>query len=165
MVRSVLVVENAEAPSLRRQRASRHETHVHDTFKRRHCIARPADFFEWSGPKAARQPWYISAADGGLLGFAGLYDTWDDPETGDELRSCTIVVGPANRFMSSIHERMPVILGPAAWPAWFEAPNDSLLRPAPEDLLQRWPVTSVMNASRYDAADAIEAIGEPVPPI
>ena len=45
-------------------------------FRQRRCIIPASGFFEWSGPKEARQPWFISAADGGILLFAGLYGRW-----------------------------------------------------------------------------------------
>jgi putative SOS response-associated peptidase YedK len=32
---------------------------------------------------------HISAADGGLLRFAGLWDRWKNPETGEPTISCT----------------------------------------------------------------------------
>lgn len=39
--------------------------------------------------------------------------------------------------MSSVHDRVPVMLPPAAWPAWFDVPDAGLLWPALEDVLQR----------------------------
>jgi len=126
-----------------------------DAFKRRRCIVPASGFFEWSGPKEAREPWFISAADGGLLGFAGLWDRWRNPETGEEVRSFTIIVTSANLFMGEIHDRMPVILPPEAWADWLAEPRDDLLKPAPEETLRRWRVTAAMNSSRYEAADAV----------
>ena len=133
-----------------------------DAWKRRRCIIPASGFFEWSGPKTARQPHYISAADGGLLGFAGLYDSWRDRESGEEVQSCTIIVTGANVFMGEIHDRMPVILPPATWLRWFAAPELDLLRPAGEELLQRWEVTPEMNSSRFDAPAAVEPLQTPL---
>ncbi|MDQ0510618.1 SOS response-associated peptidase [Ancylobacter amanitiformis] len=129
-----------------------------DAFRSRRCIIPASGFFEWSGPKGDRQPWYITAASGELLGFAGLYDRWRNPETGEEVPSCTIIVTTANSFMGQIHDRMPVILDKADWQAWLEEPREDLLKPAPEGLLRRWRVTQAMNSSRYKEADAIEPV-------
>ena len=52
-----------------------------DAFVRRRCIV-PADgFFEWSGPKTAGDRSGSTTRDGGLLYFAGLYESWRDPAT------------------------------------------------------------------------------------
>jgi len=45
-------------------------------FRQRRCVV-PADgFYEWTGPKAKRQPLWIYPRAGGLTLFAGLYETW-----------------------------------------------------------------------------------------
>ena len=80
-------------------------------FKRGRCII-PADgFYEWQaragGPK---QPFCIRAADGSILGFAGLRDRWEGPD--GALDTCTIITTTANALMAPIHDRMPVILAP-----------------------------------------------------
>ena len=47
-----------------------------EAFRQRRCVV-PADgFFEWVGPKTKRQPLWIHARAGGLLLFAGLYQSW-----------------------------------------------------------------------------------------
>ena len=42
--------------------------------------------------------------------FAGLWETWRDHESGEILRSFTIITTQANDMVSPIHNRMPVIL-------------------------------------------------------
>ena len=39
-----------------------------------------------------KQPYYFSAAHGGVLSMAGLWDRWKDIESGEPLLSCTIIV-------------------------------------------------------------------------
>jgi len=39
-----------------------------------------------SHTKLDGKPPYISAADGGMLSFAGLWDRWKNPETGELVR-------------------------------------------------------------------------------
>jgi len=48
--------------------------------------------------------------DGGVLSFAGRWDRWKNPETGEPVISCTIIVTDANELTRPIHHRMPVIL-------------------------------------------------------
>src|SRR3984885_12947334 len=68
---------NARAETVSSKPAFRH------AFKRRRCLL-PADgYYEWqSQPGAAKQPIYISRADGRSLALAGLYELWRDPAVG-----------------------------------------------------------------------------------
>lgn len=113
-------------------------------FKSRRCIVPASGFFEWTGDKGDKTPHYISAADGGLLGFAGLWDRWKSPE-GEEVVSATIITRPADDFMAKIHTRMPSMLQPADFDAWLsgEAGKDVLIQPAPA--LQEWIVAKTVN--------------------
>jgi putative SOS response-associated peptidase YedK len=46
-----------------------------NAFKERRCIIPASGFYEWTGPKTARQPHLFAAADGApVLAFAGLWD-------------------------------------------------------------------------------------------
>ena len=72
-----------------------------DAFKRHRCIIPASGYYEWIARPDGKQPYFISAADGGVLSFAGLWDRWKNPETGEPAASCTIIVtdgaGPAGR--------------------------------------------------------------------
>ncbi len=129
-------------------------------FQRRRCLIPANGFFEWTGPKGARQPWYIHSADNKPLTFAGLYDIWADPISNDELLSATILVCEPNDFMSDIHNRMPVILGKDQWEDWLNEPNQDLLKPCPDDWLNAYKVTTKMSSGRYQEADAVEQVRE-----
>lgn len=122
------------------------------------CLIPATGFFEWSGPKEARLPWFISAKDGRPLTFAGLYDRWKDRETGEEVTSCTIITCDANPFMQKIHTRMPVILQESDWRAWLAEPRLDLLKPANDDNLQAWRVSTNVNSSRYQGEDTMQPI-------
>lgn len=77
-------------------------------FRSRRCVL-PADgFYEWAGEKGSKRPYFIQRADGRPLAFAGLWEAW---ERGEEyLETCTVITTSANREMSEIHDRMPVVL-------------------------------------------------------
>ena len=63
------------------------------------------------GRKASAFP-VISAADGGLMAFAGLWDRWTDPQTGEVIVSCTMITRGANRWISALDDRTPAMLRP-----------------------------------------------------
>lgn len=117
-----------------------------DAFQRRRCIVPASGYYEWRKTQGGRQPYFISAAAGGVLSFAGLWDTWRNPQTGEPLTSCTIIVTAANAFTRAVHDRMPVILKPADFAAWLGvAAGAALLRPAAEDMLRMWAVSRRVN--------------------
>lgn len=128
--------------------------------KRTRCLIPASGFFEWTGEKTARKPWFISGVDGKPLTFAGLFDTWKNRETGEEIKSCTIITCAANGFMERIHNRMPIILDEKDWKPWLAEPRTDLLKPANDDVLQAWRVSPEVNSSRYQGEDTMEGIEE-----
>jgi len=92
-----------------------------------------------------KQPYYISAADGGVLSFA-LWERWKTPETGEPVTSCTIIITEANAPTRPIHDRMLVILDKADIVPWLNGTAGiELLKPAAEDRLRMWPVSRRVN--------------------
>jgi putative SOS response-associated peptidase YedK len=121
-----------------------------DAFKRSCCLIPISGYYEWQNTPSGKQPWYFTAADGSpLLTAAGLWDEWKNRETGERVKSCTMIVGEPNEFAADIHDRMPVFLTEMSGEAGPE-----YLKPAPRDYLQRWPVSKRINSSKADADDA-----------
>ena len=116
---------------------------------------RRAGFYEWTGEKGAKTPHYFSSPDGRPLAFAGLWESASNPDTKELENSATIIVGPANEWMSRVHDRMPVILDWRDAGAWIEGDDPSaLLHPPPEDALQEWTVSPRVNRSGVGDDDA-----------
>jgi len=137
-------------------------------FARRRCIIPVDGFYEWKklpGQKR-KQPVYIYRADGEPLALAGLWDVWRGPERDSEdvLRSCTIITGEPNDKIAEVHDRMPVILPPSAWAAWLDPENDDiealakLLVPAPDNLLEIRPVSTMVNNVRENGPELLEPV-------
>lgn len=137
-------------------------------FERYRCII-PADgFYEWEPVQGhtRKQPWYIRRADGDVLAFAGLWSSWRPPSTGgtddEPLVSCTIVTTDANDAVRPIHDRMPVVLPPAAWADWLDPANDdldqlvSLLVPAPPELFELRKVNAAVSNVRNDGPELLD---------
>ena len=71
---------------------------------------------------------------------------WKNPETGEHVISCTIVVTNANELTGAIHDRMPVVLDKADVGAWLKGTSGAeLLRLAAEDRLRMWAVSRRVN--------------------
>ena len=78
-----------------------------------------------------------------------------------------IATTTANRVMSCIHHRMPVILEAANWPTWLgEKAGDvaTLLRPAADDVLRCWPVSRDVNSPKHNRPDLLDRVELPDPP-
>jgi putative SOS response-associated peptidase YedK len=147
---------NARAETLTKSPAFR------DAFQERRCIV-PADgFFEWLGSKEARRPLWFHRSEGGLILFAGLYESWR-PEPGHWQRTFTIVTTTPNKLIEPVHDRMPVILEDEAIDTWLFEDTDEkalieLLKPAPEGLLIATPVSQRVNSVKNDDPECIQEV-------
>jgi putative SOS response-associated peptidase YedK len=118
-------------------------------FKRSRCLIPASGYYEWANTSNGKLPYYFSARDGSPLTIAGLWDEWKDIETGEPLKSCTMIVTNANKLASKIHDRMPVLLQPKDFDRWLDGRSGTeMLKPAPDDNLQVWPVSRRVNSSR-----------------
>ena len=105
---------NARAESVASKPAFR------DAFTRRRCLI-PADgFYEWETSEDGKQPYFIHAPDGEMLAFAGIWSRWTDPETLEEQTTAAIITTKSAGDVSSLHDRMPVILPRRLWDAWLD---------------------------------------------
>jgi putative SOS response-associated peptidase YedK len=130
-----------------------------DALQRRRCLV-PADvFYEWQVANGAKLPFAIARADGQPMVFAGLWEGWRGAD-GTVLRTFTIVTTNANSVLRPIHERMPVILEPADWPAWLgeeDGEPTDLLRPSAAEL-RVWRIGTAVNNVRNDNASLLDAV-------
>jgi putative SOS response-associated peptidase YedK len=135
-------------------------------FRYRRCLI-PADgFYEWKRDKGKKQPYLIAMADGNTFAFAGLWETWREPQ-GELIESCTILTTDANEVVLPIHDRMPVILKHEDYPLWLDSAvtRPELLQP----LLSSYPAAEMIvrpanpkvNKSSYDQPDCLEWSSNP----
>jgi putative SOS response-associated peptidase YedK len=134
-----------------------------ESFAKRRCLI-PADgFFEWRKKGQEKQPFYFRPRDGGVFALAGLWDLAgkDRGQSG----TFTIVTTQANELMSSIHERMPVIVSQKDIPAWLNPDcEDPLilkryLQPYSSLRMDAFPVSSFVNDAKNEGPDCVQAVG------
>ncbi len=105
--------------------------------RQRRCLILADGFYEWQKPasgKGKSQPFHFRLQGGEPFMFAGLWESWRQPD-GEALLSCTLITCAANETVAPIHERMPVILrGEQPW-EWLHGPAQNLLAPLPADAL------------------------------
>jgi putative SOS response-associated peptidase YedK len=128
-----------------------------NAMKRRRCLI-PADgFYEWKQVGERKRPYFVRPGDGGPWAFAGLYETWTGPN-GEEMDTAAIVTTTANRTLSTIHERMPAIVPPAAFDLWLDCAHvdattaAAVIAPARDGTVEAYEVSTAVNRVANDDA-------------
>jgi putative SOS response-associated peptidase YedK len=140
-----------------------------DAYRRRRCLVPVDGFYEWMQSGSKRQPLRIHDPSDEPLALAGLWTGRRDAESGEWLRTFTIVTTRPNDFMASIHDRMPVIVPREAWSAWLDpAPRDpgelrALLEPRDDVALAAYPVSVLVNSVRNDGPALIQPLDDDRP--
>lgn len=127
------------------------------------CVV-PFCFYEWKRPRAKGQaPFYIYPKHAPMFLIAGLWDEWTDRETGEVILSCTIITVLPNDFMSTMHDRMPAILGEGQLDEWFRSPSATafdMLKPCPSEWMTCRGVGNYVNNVRNQGAQCVEPMNE-----
>jgi putative SOS response-associated peptidase YedK len=129
--------------------------------RRRRCLVVADGFYEWQRSGRAKQPYFIHLRDDRPFAFAGLWDAWEGPDQA-LLETCTLLTTEANPIVRPIHDRMPVILPAESHTAWIDPTIEepkrltSLLVPYPADQMVAYPVGTLVNSPRHEAADCIK---------
>ena len=126
-------------------------------YRQRRCLVLADGFYEWQHAGGAKTPYYISLASGEPFAFAGLWEHWQAKDSAESLQTTALITTAANAFMTTVHDRMPVILQPATADRWLAGDNqvlDDVTANAPE--LQAWPVDRRVNNARNEGPDLIK---------
>jgi putative SOS response-associated peptidase YedK len=108
---------NAKAETLTEKPSFRH------LVKSRRCLVLTNGFYEWQTRGKEKQPYYIGLKDIEAFALAGLFDQWVNHDTGELIKTFTVITTRANPMMEEIHnlrKRMPVILDPKDEEAWID---------------------------------------------
>ncbi|KAA5548356.1 SOS response-associated peptidase [Adhaeribacter rhizoryzae] len=144
---------------------------------RKRCLV-PADgFYEWqvqtqpqtdmfgnpqaSKGKPKKQPFRIALKNEELFSFAGLYDSWVDKSSGEEIKTFTIITTEANELVKPIHDRMPVILTPEAEELWLneqEKDVKDLLKPYDADKMKAFPISNLINSPTNNSPEVLNSL-------
>ena len=111
-----------------------------------------------------RKPYFLRPRGGGLVAFAGLMETYADPN-GSEIDTGAILTTEASPDIADIHHRMPVVVRPEDFSRWLDCrrlePREvaDILRPPEPGLFEAIPVSGLVN----NVANVGPEIQEPVP--
>lgn len=135
-----------------------------DPFKRSRCIIPNSAFIEWQARGTKKQPYLIFLKDRPVQSFAGLWDRWRNPETGEVLESCSVITVPANDLVAEIHDkkRMPVYLHPEEYDEWLDPDNNNtdelqnLLTAYPEEAMDCFEIDPAIGNIKNDYPELIK---------
>ena len=125
------------------------------------CLIPAEGFYEWRKADGQRpQPFDLALKEPGLFAFAGLWAARRDEQTGDWLRSCTIITTRPNELVATLHDRMPAILPRDGEVDWLDPDLSveqamSLLEPYPSQRMQVRPVSSLVNSVQNDGPELL----------
>ena len=121
-----------------------------DAFKRTRCLLPMSGYYAWQDTPNGKQPWYFTARDGSpALTAAGLWNSWKNPETGEPLLSCALIITEPDTMVSRVHDRMLVLRTEKQLEPWLSGDAGvEYLKPARNDFVQAWPVSKRVNKSK-----------------
>ncbi len=125
------------------------------------CLVLVNGFFEWQHLAGQKIPWYIQEKRNDLFALAGIYDRWNNPETGQQLQTFSVVTTRANPLMEKIHnskKRMPVILSSRDESGWISTALDQetkkrLLQPYNADEMNAYTIGKAISGTGGDPHD------------
>jgi putative SOS response-associated peptidase YedK len=125
------------------------------------CLILANGFFEWIKTETRKIPYFIYLKDRKIFGFAGIWSQWIAP-TGEEIKTCSIITTSANKFMKTIHNRMPVIIHKQHEDQWIKEDNMSevkkiLSQNTPEEMMS-YEVSPLVNRPRNNDIECINPI-------
>ena len=134
-----------------------------DSLRRRRCLVLADGFYEWQRNGKEKRPMRVVMRSGEPFAFAGIWSVWKDPE-GNRVPSCAIITTTANDVLKPIHERMPVVLPREAEQFWLDpsvedpAAITDVLNPAPDDAMNAYEVSSLVNSVANNRAEVTQAV-------
>ena len=85
------------------------------------CIVLSDGYYEWKQSGGRKVPFFIQRKGGGLMFFAGLWTSW--PMSSKRIATYTILTTKAQKDISSIHDRMPVLFDKSKAEMWINLDN------------------------------------------
>jgi len=137
--------------------------------RQQRCLVIADGFIEGPEKEKLSKPYFVHMkAKDTLFAFAGIWDHWADPSTGEIIYSFSILTTVPNGLMNKIgHHRSPVILPEEMERDWLSLnyPIDELLsqiQPYPEDKMNAWPISTDIKKSGCKRIDVLQPLGDPI---
>jgi len=135
------------------------------------CLVIADAFIEGTTKERLDKPYVVYLKDEQRpFAFAGIWDTWVNKETGEEIPSFSIITTVANELLQKIpHHRSPVILNRHDEQKWLDEKRPlsdvtELLRPYPSEKMNAYPIAKDIKNPRAEGPELIEPVGQRLTP-
>ncbi len=134
-----------------------------DAFNARRCVIPVSGFYVWKTQPRSKQPYLVTHVSRAPLLLGALWCRYHTTLTAFN-DSAALITVPANLLLSPLTDRLPVIIPPHALAAWLNPDTDSdtlnsLLTPAPLELLGAFPVSRQVNHPAYQSSSCAHPTG------
>jgi putative SOS response-associated peptidase YedK len=132
------------------------------SFKSRRCLVISDGYYEWKRNSAkSKIPFRIHLCSKEIFAYAGLWDAYTNHD-GTTLHTFTIITTRSNETTAHIHDRMPVMLEEGYEGRWLDQNTgyeelQQLLQPYPNDKIQYYTVSSLVNKVSNDDVRLVQA--------
>lgn len=130
-------------------------------FIKRRCLIPANGFYEWR--KSDKLPFRIFLKSEALFAFAGIWEVWKDAEE-RAIYTFSIITTSPNNLMSSIHDRMPVILPIEYEEAWLKEENTAslqkLLIPFNDSKMEAYSISKKVNSPKNNGPEIAVPVAE-----
>lgn len=135
--------------------------YFHSSAMKRRCLIPVTGFFEWQRAGGKKIPYHFHM-QGEIFSLAGLYTNVAD-EKGLEMPHYAIITTEAGGLMAPVHNRMPVVIEKSDEETWVSDGLDEmeiaqLLVPAPERLLERDQISTLVNNPRNNRPEILKPV-------
>ena len=142
----------------RLERAARSRLY-RSSWAQRRCVLPLNGYYKWDRDSSPRQPWFIQAADGGVLFAAALWSLWGDVETG--LLSFSVLTHELPGMPAPLVPDGPRFVPPALLAEWMQAEPGRAARwllrqPQPE--LEAYAVSRRVANRKFDDFSLLEPL-------
>ncbi len=131
------------------------------------CLVLADAFIEGTTKEKLSKPFLVYLRDNERpFAFAGIWDTWQNPESGDSISSFAIITTVANSLLQKIpHHRCPVILPRHYEKKWLReniplSDVTAMLEPYPAERMNAYPIATSIKNPRLDSRELINPVGQ-----
>jgi putative SOS response-associated peptidase YedK len=129
-----------------------------NAFYHRRCIIPATGFYEWKKTKYLNQAYFFTLRNHTPMAFAGIWEEWQNKDH-EIICSFSILTTHANKIVSPIHNRMPVLLSSECFNGWLDTSrSDShfIYQMISEDSMTSYPVSSFVNKVSNNSPQCIQ---------
>jgi len=153
---------NARSETIFEKPAFRH------SIRSKRCLVIVDGFYEWRHVASKKYPYYITLKSRKIFTLGGIWDTWINPETDENLNTFAVITTEANELMAKVHnskKRMPLILPKEKERDWIDLKLGKpqikgMMAPYNDEDMEAYPVSDKLSRLGFNTTD--QTITEPI---